>query len=273
MGFGRPAWIIQAYALQNVVCWLLLAWILTRWLPLDSARHVAAWAACLFAHGMLWSVYLALLDGPSALLIACAVMVAERGRQLTTAGIIGVAALGRETNLLGAVALKWPETRRDCLRAVLALALIVLPMLIWQDYLRSIYRSTAFTRQNLLDPPVLTYLDAWRRTFVQLSNSGFDSPARFALCGLASVSAQTLYLCWRREYGSPWWRVAVAYAALMLVVNSTVWAGYPGAITRVVLPLTIGFNVLLARHEGRGFWLWYVIGNLHLVPAVRLLQG
>ena len=66
LGLGRPAWILEAYALQNVVAWLMLALLLTRWLP--PAAPVAAlalWIACLFSHGLLWSVRFALLDGPS----------------------------------------------------------------------------------------------------------------------------------------------------------------------------------------------------------------
>ena len=33
LGLGQPRWILQAYALQNVGCWLALAWVLLRWLP------------------------------------------------------------------------------------------------------------------------------------------------------------------------------------------------------------------------------------------------
>ena len=33
LGLGRPAWILQAYALQNVLAWLLLGWLLCRWFP------------------------------------------------------------------------------------------------------------------------------------------------------------------------------------------------------------------------------------------------
>jgi hypothetical protein len=36
--------------------------------------------------------------------------------------------------------------------------------------------------------------------------------------------------------------------------------------------MTFGFNVLLAT-ERRGFWPWFVIGNLHLVSGVRGLLG
>src|SRR6185503_15626093 len=50
LGLGRPAWIIEVYALQNVVCWLLLAWLLARWIPPTSGRGLALWTACLFSH-------------------------------------------------------------------------------------------------------------------------------------------------------------------------------------------------------------------------------
>ena len=35
----------------------------------------------------------------------------------------------------------------------------------------------------------------------------------------------------------------------MLTVHKVVWDGYPGAVTRVTLPLVFGFNVLLARED------------------------
>ena len=38
LGLGRPAWILEAYALQNVVCWLIIALLLVRWVPVTSWR-------------------------------------------------------------------------------------------------------------------------------------------------------------------------------------------------------------------------------------------
>ena len=58
----------------------------------------------------------------------------------------------------------------------------------------------------------------------------------------------------------------------MLTVHGVVWEGYPGAVTRVTLPLAFGFNVLLAREAGRQFWPWFVLGNLHLFPAALMLR-
>jgi hypothetical protein len=272
LGLGRPAWILQAFALQNVLCWLILAVLMTRWLPLDSPRHLALWIACLFTHGLMWSVRFALLDGPSVLLIACAIAAVERGRQLTAATILGVAGLGRETNLLGAVSLRLPSSRRDWIRFAAAIAVIVLPLLIWQDYLRSIYRSTSTVGQDQLDVPIMVYVQTWRVTLARVQTAGVLSLAGFALAVIVSLTVQAAYLVYRREYRLPWWRVAVAYAVLMLLVHQVVWGGYPGAITRIVLPMVFGFNVLLAREAGWRFWPWFVAGNLHLIPAVTVLQ-
>jgi hypothetical protein len=88
---------------------------------------------------------------------------------------------------------------------------------------------------------------------------------------IIGLTVQTAYLLYRREYTSAWWRVALAYALLMFTVHKVVWDGFPGAVTRVTLPLAFGFNILLAREDGRRFWLWYLLGNLHLLPAAMLL--
>jgi len=143
-GFGRPRWILEAYALQNVVAWLILAFLLARWMPVSTPRGVAALTACLFSHGALWSVRFALLDLPSLALTVYAIRVAERGRPLSSAALVGINGLGRETNLLGVLAQPLPRSRRDLARLALAGVLAILPLLIWEDYLHSIYRSTIF---------------------------------------------------------------------------------------------------------------------------------
>ena len=119
MGLGRPAWILEAFALQNVAAWLILAILMTRWLPLRSGRHLALWTACLFSHGLLWSVRFALLDGPSLVLTALAIVAAERERWILSACIVGVNGLGRETNVLGIFAQAFPVRRARVVAACL----------------------------------------------------------------------------------------------------------------------------------------------------------
>jgi hypothetical protein len=273
LGLGHPRWILQAYALQNVGCWLLLAWLLTRWLPLDSFRGLALWTACLCNQGMLGSVRLALVDGPSLLLVACAVAAAERGSGWKASGILGLAGLARETNLLGLVALP-PLSRRAVwpwARLLLTVGIAVLPLLIWQDYLWSIYRHRAFAEQNQLTVPFTAFAWKWSTTLHGILTDGPTFSHRLSLAALVSLTTQVVYLCIWRTWRRPWWRVAAAYAVLLLAVHQVVWVGAPGAVVRVVLPLTVGFNVLLFSNSSRTFWVWYVLGNLQLAFAFTAL--
>ena len=271
LGLGRPQWILQAYALQNVLFWLVLAAVMTRWARPDTPRGLALWTACLFSHGLLHSVRSALLDGPSMLLIALAMAASERKRLFTSAAIAGVAGLGRETNLLAALGLSRPDGRRPWLKLAAALALTALPLLLWQDYLRSIYRSTSVVGHDQLDRPVLVYVRVFQQTLSQVLGDSASLLAVLKLGVIVGLTVQVAYLLYRREYGSPWWRVALAYGLLLLTVHKVVWDGYPGAVTRVTLPLVFGFNVLLAREPGRRFWMWFVAGNLHLLPSALML--
>jgi hypothetical protein len=272
LGLGRPAWIVNVYALQNVACWLVLAMLLARWMPLTSARGFAVWAACLFSHGLLWSVRFSLLDGPSLALIVGAVAAAERGRTLLSAAISGVAALGRETNLLAITAQPWPRDRRAWLRALAAGAIALIPLLVWYDYLRSIYRSTTLVGTDQLVWPGAGLAVSWARTFDGLMSDGLISPFGLQVCVLLSLAAQGLYLLVRPEYREPWWRVGVAYVGLMLLLDQVLADPITGAITRVLLPLTVAFNVLLRREERPPhFWLWFALGNLHVIAATRVM--
>jgi hypothetical protein len=268
LGLGRPAWILQTFALQNVLCWFLLASLLTRWFPLTSPRGFALWAGSMFSHGLLMSVRMSLLDGPSLLLLACAVAISERGRRWITAIVLGIAGLGRETNILGGAAVPWPRSWRDWLKTAAAGILVILPLLIWQDYIWSIYRGTsASAGTDQLTVPLAAYVQKWRVTVADLASRGAVSPAGYTLLALIALTVQTLFLAWSRAWKEPWWRIAVVFALLILTAHWVVWEGYPGAVTRVGLPLKLAFNVLLARYPPPFFWAWFVAGNLDLVAA------
>jgi hypothetical protein len=270
-GLGQPWWVLQAYALQNVVGWLILAMLLTRWIPPRTARLFAVWSACMFSHGLLSSAKFALLDGPSVVLLTAAAAAAEGGRQRRVASWIGLAALGRETNLLGASMLRIPRSFGDVLRLCGWCALAVLPLLVWQDYLWSIYRSTSGAGSAHFTIPFAAYLENLSTNVSGTWRDGIYSHPMRALLVVVSLSVQTAYLLWTRRWQEPWWRLALAFAGLMVIVHPVVWHGYPGAITRVVLPLTVGFNVLLGREE-RAFWPWFVLGNLHVIPSWQLVS-
>jgi hypothetical protein len=273
VGLGRPAWILEAYALQNVAAWLILAFALVRWVPPTTPRGLAAWCACLFSHGLLWSVRLSLLDGPSLLLTAFAVKLAEDGHAFASAALVGVNGLGRETNVLGALSQAFPRGPRAWLRIAGIVLLVVLPILIWEDYLRSIYRSTIFAAVDAqTEMPGAAIVHTFGEIWTQIRTKGLLSSTTLQACIVVPLLVQAAFLVWRPRIEEPWWRVAIGYVALMLVLDRVLWNPAVGAITRVLLPMTVGFNILLLREaRARGFWLWFVAGNLHLVPALRLL--
>jgi hypothetical protein len=270
MGFGRPAWILEAFALQNAIAWLVLAWLLLRWFPIGSARAFFLWSGCLLTHGMLSSVGNALLDAPSALLLAWAVRAAERGRLGLTSLVLGAAGLGRETNLIGLslfarfIQPSWRSAWRVACWGIVAMA----PVLLWTDYLRSIYRNHAFATVGALTVPLAGL--GWKVSTIvrDLKSGGFAPGPLFDACGVIAFVTQIAGIAWLarstwRER-SPWLLIAVPFGVLGLCAHQVVWAGTPGAITRVTLPLALGFNVLARRAP----WPWLVLGNLAIVPGV-----
>ena len=272
LGLGRPAWIIEVYALQNVVCWVLLAWLLMRWIPPASGRGLALWTACLFSHGVLWSVRFALLDAPSLVLTICAVWAVEQRRSLLSAAIVGIGGLGRETNLLALAAQPVPRDRRAWIRLGAAIALAALPLLLWEDYLRSIYRSTIFAGADALRAPGIALAVRWTQTLTAVRSGGLFSSDGLALALLSSMVVQAVYVLFHRKYSAPWWRVAVSYVVLMLLLDRVLVDPHTGAITRILLPLTVGFNTLLAAESRPGpFWSWFAAGNLHVLSALTVM--
>jgi len=81
-----------------------------------------------------------------------------------------------------------------------------------------------------------------------------------------SLTAQWLFFVLRWRPTERWWRVGVAFAVMMAFLSTPVWEGYPGAATRVLLPMTLAFNVLVPR--GRRWLPLLLVGNLSVAASV-----
>jgi hypothetical protein len=227
----------------------------------------------MFSHGLLTSVREALPDGPSVLLIALGIRTLEAGRAWLGTWILGLAGLCRETNVLGAVALlpRGPLRPGAVAMAALRAAIVTVPLLLWLAYLWSIDLPTQHAGAGNFGRPLASFADKWLITIAELRAKGWDSFTVTSLLSLIALTTQAAFLLLHRKRDSAWWRVGVVYLALMVVLGPAVWQGYPGAATRVVLPMTFAFNVLVVR--SRWFWPLWLLGNANVLRGLEAIHA
>ena len=273
IAFGDPARAMHIYSIQNMACWLLLAVLLLRWFPPTNWGNFFRWFAVMFSYGICFSLRGSLVDGPSLLLIACGVALAEAGRPWWSAIVLGIAGLGKETNILGAAALVRPEERtaRAWLKMAAQCALVLLPIMTWLFVIRSMVGPSNDLGVNNFTYPLTEYFVKWRSTLADLIAEGPGSFARFSLLMLIALTTQGLFFAFRREWSNPWWRVAAVFSVMMVFLGEAVWEGYPGAASRVLLPMTLAFNILVPR--GRRWWAVFLLGNAVILASPDILRA
>ncbi len=272
LGLGQPRWILQAYALQNVACWFAVAWLLLGWLPAGATRRFAVWFLCLWSYGLIASVEGAMLEGPSLLLLLLAVRALERGRHWVTAGVLALAVLGRETNVLGATALldRRPESWRALRELMLQAAVIAGPLALWLVYLLVTHFELFVHGAGGANfaPPLSGYAGAVSAAVSTLQAEGWRSWAAFELLALVSLAVQAASYAVRPQWKSAWYRIGLVYVVLMLVLGPGVWES-SRAFARVLLPMAVAYNLLLPR--GRAFWPMAIAGNLPVIHSLEAL--
>ena len=273
LALGNPERALQIFSVQNIVCWVLLAALLLRWFPATSWENFLRWFAVLCCYGLFFSVRGSLVDGPSLLLIASGLALLESGRPWWAAAVLGVAGLGKETNVLGGAALARPAapTPRAWLQVALRGAVVVLPILVWIAVLRTWLGPSDDLGIRNFTWPLVEYGRKWLDTISDLVADGWDSFAFSSLLMLIALTVQFLFFAFRRDWTNPWWRVAAVYSVMMIFLGEAVWEGYPGAASRVLLPMTLAFNVLLPR--GRRWWLVFLLGNATVFASWDLMKA
>jgi hypothetical protein len=262
LGGGDPERALHVFALQNVVCWLALAALLLRWFPADSWGNFLRWGAVLFSYGMWFSVRGALVDGPSLLLIAAGVALAEQRRPMWAAVVLGISGLAKETNVLAGGALLDFQDRslsgwaKNAARG----ALLVLPLAVWGVYLWSLFGSSDGTGERNFAVPFLGYMEKWRAALAYAAGDRPHPLAYTSVLWMVTVTVQFLFIALRPRWRELWWRVGAAFAVLMIFLGDAVWEGHPGAAGRVLLPMAVAFNILVPR--GRRWLAVVLLGNL-----------
>ncbi len=268
LGRGRPADIFAVFVTQNFVAWGLLAVLLLHWFPPNRWDNLARWAGVLLGAGMCQSVDLALVDGPSLLLICLGVWCLESNRRWLAAGVFAISGLARETNLLAAAALVRPEERgkRPLGRLALQAVLVAAPLAGWLWYLHLRIGPAVDVGMKNFGVPLVSFLVHWRQVIAEvLPPRGPGGWAVAELLATVALTTQFCFLLLRPRPAEAWWRVGVTFAVLMALLGSAVWAGHPGAAPRVLLPMQMAFNVLVPRT--RRWIAVFVLGNLSLLAA------
>jgi hypothetical protein len=272
LGLGQPAWIVQAHALLNVVCWFALGWVLLRWFPATSWDRFFRWFAVMFCHGVCMSVHDSLVDAPSLLLVALAMRALETGHRGAATGVLALAGLGKETSVLAVGALAdlperhaWRSARAWGRFAVTALA-VVTPLLVWIAYVRWKIGPADDAGLGNFTRPFAGLTEKWTAALADLVTNPSDPLMWATALAVLAITAQFLFFALRWRPAEAWWRVGAAFAGMMVFLSTPVWEGYPGAFTRVLLPMTLAFNVLVPR--GRRWLPLLMAGNLSVLAAV-----
>ena len=273
LGWGDPARALHIFAVQNIACWFLLAGLLLRWFPATSWGNFVRWFGVLFSFGLCFSVRGALVDGPSLLLIALGMMFWEKGRAWWAAAVLGLAGLAKETNIMAAAAFA-PAKWRDAagwVRAVRCGLLVLAPLALWMLTLQLWLGSGGSAGARNFDWPFAAYINRWMETAAIFKTDDAGSIGVWSAMMLVALTAQWLFFALRPRWSEGWWRVGATYAVLMVVLGDAVWEGYPGAASRVLLPMLLAFNVLLPR--GRKWWALLLLGNLTVFFSSETLRA
>ena len=273
LALGDPVRAMHIYSVQNIVCWLLLAVLMLRWFPATCWGNFFRWFSVLFSFGLCINVRGSLVDGPSLLMIAGGVALAEAGRPWWSALVLGISGLGRETNILGGAALARPaaNTWRSWLQVLARGLIVVLPLALWLLALRRWLGPSDDVGLRNFTLPLVAYFAKWSDVLAQWLAEGWGSLAVLSLVTLVAITAQFLFFVFHRRWQEPWWRVAAAYSILMIFLGDAVWEGYPGAASRVLLPMTLAFNILVPR--GRAWWVVLLLGNLTIFISPDTLRA
>lgn len=263
IGGGRPAWIVQIYPLLNVAAWLALAALLWRSLGVADLRGLLAWIGVMFSAGTLVSVRLALTDLIALAILAAAMFAAERDRKKRAVALLATAALARETSLLawaGLIERPW-RSSRNLLRALLAAA----PLAAWLAYVRWRVGPADQGWSNLTIPGA-GLAEKWQAALAATQTLADKPLAWTTALATLGLTIQAAYFVTERRFQDRWWRLGAAYVGLMLFLGTAVWEDYPGAAMRVLVPLTLAFNVL--AHRVRAPIVWLLLGNLEIFAGL-----
>jgi hypothetical protein len=264
-GLGRPFWVLNVYAALNLVFWMGFAVMMAVLFRPYGWAGLAGFAAMLLTCGIIESIRGALTDFPAFVLMTLAMMMGGMGG----AGVLALAGLAREVDVLGLAGLvELKPTWRETLEKNFWLGLIAVgPMLLWFAYIAWRLRMPAGSVSgDNLDWPFYAMARKLGE-FVNVVRQGGIQWAQFyrsyplhALLTIIATLTQCIYLLTHREWGNRLWRLAAVFVPFFLCIGYPAWQSH-FTVTRHALPITLGFNLVLAMRPNRHWFWWFLLGN------------
>jgi len=263
LGVCDPLRSINVYACLNAFAWIGMLVILFRRLAPLNLRRAAVIAALLLSQGTLTSISRSLTDLPATTFLLAALLAHGpwgRGAWFFTAVIT------RETALISFPgflkfrpiheALNW----RNWLPLVPAIGIFVL----WYLYVHTRFPGHTLSGGENFTLPFTGLFQKISGAFLAFCSV----PSRhhfFELIAPLSLTFQGGYFIVFRRPDCQVWRFAIPWAALLLCLGPWVWVEQL-AFTRVLLPLTVAFNLsLVLQSHSRTEWLFcFIAGNIGL---------
>lgn len=264
-GLGRPFWVLNVYAGLNLVFWLGFVVMMAVLFRPYGWAGVAGFSAMLLTCGILLSMRSSLTDFPAFVLMTLAVMIGGTGG----AGVLALAALTREVSVLGLAALvEFKRPWREAWKRNFRLGLIAVgPMLLWFAYVAWRLRMPAALQSSEYMGWPLQGIGRKLGEVIVVASQGGIRWAQFykdyqlhALLTIIATLTQCIYLLTHRAWENRVWRMAAVFVPFFLCISYPSWENHFN-VTRHVMPVTLGFNLVLAMRPSRRWLLWFLLGN------------
>jgi hypothetical protein len=163
------------------------------------------------------------------------------------------------------LAVAWPRSWRGkeiAKTAILAAGAILVPLICWSDYATSVFGGSIVEKSHGVGGPLIGLI---KKVYITgtLFLTHFTKQSIVEFLATLSLIVEALYLITRPRLDSPYWRMGIGFALLYFFLAEPAFIEQIG-YTRIVLPLTIAFNLLLVEYERHYFIGWFCAGNVGL---------
>lgn len=277
LGAGQTFWVLQIYALLNIVFYLSLVGVLWKKIGFNNYRDCLLATSLLLTTGTLVCLSRALTDFPATSIGVMAMLVTSRW--WWAAMFLSGASMIKDSSILSfaAIPLKRDSIPGDLKRLIAAGFIVCLPITLWVLSLSLRLPPKDLSDVGILGAPLLGLA---AKIFTELQslpalNFGLSVEAQIAnwvelLCPL-TLLVQAAYMICKPKLNSQFWRFGIGFAVLLLFLGEAVWEGH-NAYTRVCLPLTFAFNLLIHEFEkGKSHLAWFIAGNLGMFSLLFII--